>query len=204
MNDLMLFWSVKPWVIVCSGALLILWSSGNPQTSGPKPRTPAPLTRNAAMKMNDADLEMTIAEHIEGGLSSDHQTRDRQIRRMSKGQLMVLSTFEMEAEVNNGGFVQYYWNTDGELSNAAANGFKLIKAMKIAKLVNQANALWKSERQKVLAYKNKGTNEAFTESYKHTELTKLDDKFYEIEKVENVTKLRVAYIRAHLAEFVGK
>ena len=49
-------------------------------------------------------------------------------------------------------------------------------------------------------YKDRDTLEAFSESYEHTKLNQLDDEFYDL--AEDLSALRIKYIRAHLREFV--
>lgn len=154
--------------------------------------------------MTDNALEEAVFDRVAAKLDADPKNDAAVFRRLPKGEQMIVATFELEGEVNNGGFVQYYWNRTGRFSQAAAEGFHLIKAVRIAKLVDRANQLWAKDKSIIEHYKRKGTNEAFAESYKHTGLTKLDDEFFQVEKTENVTKLRAAYIRSHLTDFVDK
>jgi hypothetical protein len=210
------FRSSRGGLTIIAAAMLILFpanakAQGNAATSSQAPGNQAdaqksrrPLTKDRATHMTDSDLEEAVLNGIDARFSGDAKRDALMHRRLTRGEKMVVATFECEGEVNNGGFVQYYWNGYGQSAQAAADGFRLIKAGRLANLVNRAIRIWAKDKQKLLAFKRQGTNEAFAESYKHTDLTKLDDKFYDIEKIENVTKLRAAYIRTHLDEFLGR
>ena len=51
-------------------------------------------------------------------------------------------------------------------------------------------------------YKDKGTIEAFSDSYEHSKLGPLDGRFYKLS--ENLSQLRIARIRATPEHFTGK
>jgi hypothetical protein len=134
----------------------------------------------------------------------DHFEQEREIvTRLSKGFQMVHSTLEVEAEVANGGFNQYFWNSSGRFAAEALAGYKLVGATRHAELVEKAIAIYSRERPKQEQFKRKGTVQAFSESYEHTALNALDDPFYALDKTEKISPLRIKYIRDHPAEFVG-
>jgi hypothetical protein len=65
----------------------------------------------------------------------------------------------LEGQVNNGGFLQYYANTDGEAAYEAVTALQQIGARRAAEIVRQANSVFQDglpptdrvERQKQLA-----------------------------------------------------
>ena len=106
-----------------------------------------------------------------------------------------------EAEVNNGGFNQFYFNSSGIFSDLAPEAFRRIGAPKFADLMNRANQLYRKENE-TITEKLDGTLEGFSDSYKNNPLNKLDDEFYELYEQEDLLKLQIGYIRKNKDKFV--
>lgn len=114
----------------------------------------------------------------------------------------MYATWWVEAEVYNGGFNQYFWNSSGEFRTEALEGYKLIGAVDHEKLMADALRVYSSVEGKLKEQQAKGTLAAFSESYKDNPLTKLDDQFYALK--EDVSAMRVKFIREHADMFVCK
>ncbi|HMG93664.1 MAG TPA: DMP19 family protein [Chryseolinea sp.] len=125
------------------------------------------------------------------------------VRSLEKGQKAIYVTWILEAEVNNGGFNQFYYNSSGQFADLSGEAFTTIGATKFAKLVNQANLVYDSIKDD-LAKNDDGTIESFTKSYEGNPLNDLDTKFYELEKEEHLSELRIKYIRDNIKEFVNE
>jgi hypothetical protein len=108
----------------------------------------------------------------------------------------------VEAEVNNGGFNQYYFNTDGKFATEAVRAFEYFGASEHAALLREANLARAAEADELAKFKDKGTLEAFSESYEHSQLGPLDDRFYKLS--ENLSRLRIARIRQMPEHFSGE
>jgi Domain of unknown function (DUF4375) len=67
--------------------------------------------------------------------------------------------------------------------------------------VDRAIALFNREEPVQRKFKEEGTLEAFSESYKHTRLGELDKEFYAL--AESLSQTRISYIRSHPSEFVS-
>ena len=104
--------------------------------------------------------------------------------------------------MNNGGFNQYYFNTDGEFAADAVTAFEYFGAKEHAALMKEANAVRAAEAAEMAKFKAQGTLEAFSESYKHSRLGPLDSRFYKLN--ENLSQLRIARIRQKPEEFAGQ
>ena len=104
----------------------------------------------------------------------------------------------LESEVNNGGFWQYYHNTDGEAAYKAVPALERIGARQAAEIVRQANSLFqggvppkdRSERQKQLA--------ALPEKAKRR-LEELDKQF--LAYPDDLTELLYDFVKRHPQEF---
>jgi hypothetical protein len=160
------------------------------------------LTIQIIDKLSDEDVEGAIYENIVETFKGDFDNEFEHIKKLSAGQQMFWATWILEAEVNNGGFNQYYYNSDGEFAEMALNGLKIIKANKFVDLVSRANSVYEKDKERLSAYDD-GSMESFSKSYKDNPLNKFDDEFYDLEKKQNISKLRIKYIREHKSEFVN-
>ncbi len=55
---------------------------------------------------------------------------------------VLISVWELEAEINNGGFDQYYFNSSGNLAHFAPLALDLIGASKMSDIVRRANSVF--------------------------------------------------------------
>ena len=60
--------------------------------------------------------------------------------KLSERDQTLLVVWELEAEVNNGGFEQYFFNSAGDLARDAPSALRRIGASKMADVVEAANA----------------------------------------------------------------
>lgn len=119
------------------------------------------------------------------------------VRTLSTGMRMVWGVFMVDGEVNNGGFNQFFWNSSCEYVNEARDGFRLIGAFEHARLVDEAVERFDQHAQTLRPYYERGTIEAFSESYKENTFTDLDDRYFELDSAP----LQISYIRANPDEF---
>lgn len=161
------------------------------------------LTSEIIDSISDDLLEQAIFDNIYETISNDHINELSNVQKLSKGQQAFWSTWIIEGEVNNGGFNQFYFNSSGQYWKMAESGFKLIGAEKYADLTHRANNIYEENKERLAEFDD-GTLESFGESYKDNPLNKLDDEFYELEDVENISKLRIKYIRENKNEFIAR
>lgn len=125
----------------------------------------------------DAGVEQAIIDHVIAKLDG-HEDREAQIvKSLPAGVRATWLTWIVEAEVNNGGFNQYYYNTDGRFASEAVAAFEYFGAKEHAALMREANAVRAAEAK----------------------LGPLDDKFYGL--AEDLSQLRIARIRQAPEEF---
>ena len=148
----------------------------------------------------DEDLEQVIVDYVVQKLESGFD-EDTVLRSLSDGNRALWLTWIVEGEVNNGGFNQYYWNTDGKHSVEAVTSFEFFSASKHASLMREANATRKEEAATIREFEDKNTLEAFSDSYQASKLGPLDDKFYGLS--EDLSALRIAKIRTDPELFTG-
>jgi len=102
------------------------------------------------------------------------------------GSRYVWATFWVEAEVENGGFDQYFANGHGVAARIAAEGFRALGVEKYAVLVEKAIVIHES-----------GPGAAVP----NPRYEEIDDAFYDLEDLQPLPTLRAKYIDAHPEEF---
>ena len=158
------------------------------------------LTPAILASIPDDKIEQALLDHVADVKVKRDTDREYEIvMRLSPGFRMMVSTWWLEAEVNNGGFNQFFWNSSGRFAREAADSFRLIGAKEHGALMEEAIAVFAKEKATQERFKQKRTLQAFSDSYKESRLGELDERFYKLS--ENVPKLRIAYVRAHPADF---
>lgn len=101
----------------------------------------------------------------------------------------IYATLHVENEVNNGGFDQYFCNSEGRLAELAIEGFAYLETPRYAELMKRAVAAWRLE-------------ETLTEvELEDWSLGVFDDEFYELGKMSDLSRIRVSFVRSHTDEF---
>ncbi len=158
------------------------------------------LTAEIIDNTEDDKLLQTIFDNIETNFKEGEQYTLDKISKLTKGKQAIFSIWMLQAEVNNGGFNQFYYNSSGQFSEMAKDGLEFIGAGKFAELVEKANMTY-SKIKGELESKDDGTIESFSESYEDNPLNDFDNKFYELEESENLDSLQILFIRKNKEEF---
>jgi len=123
---------------------------------------------------------------------------DHGLESLSDAEQVFVTIWELEAEVNNGGFSQYYWNSAGDHAEQAVTSLETIGAPKMADIVRQANAVFLD-----------GPPEDQERRIEFLEALEADATFNRLtEKFcaypENLSQLLYDYVRANLRGFQGE
>jgi hypothetical protein len=145
----------------------------------------------------DDQVEYAILDYVYARMKGHEEAEV--LATMPAGIRALYLTAGVEEEVNNGGFNQYYWNSTGKFADQAVAAFEFFGAHQYAALMQEANRVHAAEAAQIEKFKEQGTLQAFSDSYKASKLEPLDERFYKIE--ENLSALRVAKIRAEPALF---
>ena len=89
-------------------------------------------------------MEQTIIDGIYRLISMSRDGELNAVEELSPGQRALYVTWLVEGEVNNGGFNQFYFNSSGQFSGMAVDGFRLFGANKFADLMQRANTTYES------------------------------------------------------------
>jgi len=118
----------------------------------------------------------------------------------NKSRQAIYMIVQLEAEVNNGGYNQFYFNSSGQFAQALPDALKLVGATKFADLTERANNTFEKDKSKITEHQD-GTIEGFSKSYENNPLHKFDDEFYKLNETKNLQKIQVDYIRKNKKEF---
>ncbi|HEY3241945.1 MAG TPA: DMP19 family protein [Phycisphaerae bacterium] len=164
-----------------------------------EPKARAWVKREALERASDEQLENLVGTCLTHALPDNADREYAVVRTWSPGKRMVYATSALEGEVNNGGFLQFFWNTRGECSQMALEGLKLIGAERHADLLQRAIVIYEQDKRLQRRSGDKLDAEAFSNAERDSRLNPLDDEFYNL--TEQLAPLRVKYIRSHLDEF---
>jgi hypothetical protein len=113
---------------------------------------------------------------------------------LSRPECVFLLVWELEAEVNNGGFQQYFCNTSGRYAPQAAGALRDIGAAKMAAIVDEAvTAVGRDRLARDDAQRRLGINAL--PAHIKTRLAALDEQFFGYP--DNLTALLYAYVSRH-------
>ena len=112
---------------------------------------------------------------------------------------------ELEMEVNNGGFDQFFDNTDGHYNDILVSSAEAIKAYDIAKICRKALAIYAKnvDAESVIEKRAYHDSMEYMQIYKYDpifpDLNKCDDAFYASE--DSITGLSVQYAKENKEQF---
>jgi len=160
-------------------------------------------TAEILKKIPDDMLETAVLDYIADVKIKNHYDREYYIiKSMSRGFQNIYITWNLENEVNNGGFIQYFYNTSGKFNGEVVESLHNIGGYKTEKIVIDALAVYNKEIAIHNKAKQNGSMESFMNSYSESELDRLDDLFYK--SGEDLSKLRIRYIRENTDQFITK
>jgi hypothetical protein len=150
---------------------------------------------NVLGRIADENLDQAIIDYINLRFDKQPDQRKRVLAKLPSGFRVFYATWLIEAEVMNGGFNQYFWNSSSEFAEVTPEALKTIGDPIAADLMSRALKTALDELPTITKFKKLGTLQAFSDSYKHTKLTEFDSAF--AKRAEAFPALRVKYIRAN-------
>lgn len=153
-------------------------------------------------KIPDDRLEQAIIDYLLDYKIKTNQQDFDIIKNLSRGFQYVYTTWKLEEYIDNGGFNQYLYVTDGIFLENLIEGLGKMRALKTKKVIMDVQKIFKEEIKTHSKTREAGTTKAYFEAYKSAKLNRLDDKFYETD--ENLSELRTRYIRKNINEFLTK
>ncbi len=120
------------------------------------------------------------------------------IKKLNSSQRTFLFVENLEREINNGGFNQFYFNSSGDFSQETVTALLEIGANKTAEIVKRANSEFKNgtvpkertERQNELELIEEKAEENWNNCY---------SEFYKYQ--ENITELLISFVLKNKSDF---
>ena len=139
------------------------------------------LTPELLASISADDVGNAIVQHVAIRTESmSDEARTLAIRDLPAGTRAIYTTCLVDDQVNNGGFNQFFFNPAGEFAGLALAGYELLGAEDYANVMRAAIATFESERETLEKYYAEKTLEAFAESYRHTGLGEIDQRYYSL------------------------
>ncbi len=159
------------------------------------------LTTDIIENTPDHQLIQTIFDNIDTNFEYGEQYTVEKVQHLTQGQQAIFSIWMLTAEVNNGGFNQFYFNPSGKFAQMAETALKYIGADKYFELVKNANKTYSKIKDELSAYDD-GTIESFSESYENNPLNRFDEKFFALDEAESLASIQITFIRKNMVQFI--
>jgi hypothetical protein len=152
--------------------------------------------------IKDEHLEQALLDYVFAKLDEHPDQRLQVISSLPPGFQVFYCTWLVEAEVMNGGFNQYFWNSSSEFAEVTPAALKEIGDVVAAEMMQNAIVMAIAEAPRMKRFKSAATLQAFSDSYKHTKLNDFDQPFSK--RAELFPALRLRYVRQHEQSFVTR
>ena len=120
------------------------------------------------------------------------------LTKLTESQKVLLFVENLEREVNNGGFNQFYWNSSGDFAHETLDGLKTIGATKMASILTKANPVWPDLAVPKDRTERQAEQEKIEEQANPT-WEQCDTEFYEYP--DDILTLLLGYVKQHKADF---
>lgn len=149
---------------------------------------------------SDENLLQVVFDNLSEKQPNDYKKEYETVISWNKSRQAIYMIWILEAEVNNGGYNQFYFNSSRQFYKHLPEALKLVGATKFADLTERANKTLESENEKITKHQD-GTIEGFSKSYDENPLNDFDTEFYELYKTENLQQIQIDFIRKNKKEF---
>ncbi|HEX4683919.1 MAG TPA: DUF4375 domain-containing protein [Gemmatimonadaceae bacterium] len=136
------------------------------------------LTPDVLAALSADEVGAAIVQHVELRLMAPGIDRDAIVSLLPPGTGAIYTTWLVDTEVNAGGFNQFFFNPYGKLAGHALVGYELLGTEEYAAIMRAAIATHEAERDRMQPYYTAQTPEAFSDSYRVTQLGEIDQRYY--------------------------
>ena len=154
------------------------------------------ITKVEFENLHSWDFGWAVLEGI--NTASGDEAEKKLSKRLSPGQKALYFFWYLDAQVTNGGFIQFYWNGYRKYLTAITEGLRLIDDKELLNLLEMADKEYQSNKGKFDLQQTEGDSEPL-----YDQLTKFDeyDSLY-YKTHHNTMELLEQYIRKNTDEFV--
>ena len=120
------------------------------------------------------------------------------LSKLTEPQKVLLFVENLEREVNNGGFHQFYFNSSGDYAHETLDALKTIGANKMADILTKANSVWPNQQVPKDRTKRENIQETIEEQAAPV-WDECDNVFYAYP--DDIAGLLLKYVKQHKADF---
>ena len=146
-----------------------------------KQPTPAPLEAKVLDLANTTEIALKaftaiMDAHVKG------QNYNSYLESLPKSWRIVYTSISFDGEVNNGGFHQFFWNSEGKWNKETEEDLEKIGAEPFLKLFREARKIYDAHDYPTEKAKSGGSWETFTVGYKEKRMGELDSLYFKEKK----------------------
>lgn len=101
------------------------------------------MTSEIIDQVPDDELLQTVFDNLIEKFPKDYTKEFQTVMTWNKSQQAIYIIWCLEAEVNNGGFNQFYYNRSGQYADLVPEALNVVGALKFADLTTRANKVYK-------------------------------------------------------------
>ena len=136
------------------------------------------LTPELLRQLPDEDLPFAVQDYVFLQIGDDVDREAEILASLPPGVRAVHSALILDAEVSNGGFNQFFWNSSHRRIQNVVEGLEFLQATDHATLLQQAMATAVAERERLMPYHVEGSIQAFSGSFREGIFDDLDARYY--------------------------
>jgi hypothetical protein len=164
--------------------------------------SPEPLTDAELLNPDDETVESLVFAHIDDRIQRCQLGSVDAFSSLTRGMRYVYSTVLLEAEIDGGGFNQYFFSVSSDFALDALAAYCAFGAHEHQRVLRSAISIYHQERWFHFRVRLRRSLEAFFDSYQYSQLADADERFHEIS--EDIVALRAAYVRKNLDDFTAR
>lgn len=135
------------------------------------------LTPELLASLSADEVADAIVQHVHLRVAGAWGREAPIVRALPSGVRSIYTTWLVDAEVNAGGFRQYFFNSSGQYAGDALAGYELLGAEEYAAVMRSAIATFEIDRERLASFEAEDP-ELLAESTAHAALEEVDQRYY--------------------------
>lgn len=173
--------------------LIIFWACSNRQEQKIDQKSKAMNIDEILQMDNQTSAIIELDERV-----NELSDYGEDLSKLTEPQKVLLFVENLEREVNNGGFSQFYLNSSGDYAHETLRGLRTIEANKMADILAKANSVWPNQTVPKDRAKRKEVQEAIEEQASPI-WDQCDNNFYQYP--DDIVGLLLKYVKQHKVDF---
>ena len=135
------------------------------------------LTPELLASLSADEIAEAIVQHVHLHVAGAWGREAPIIRSLPPAVRAIYTTWLVDAEVNAGGFHQYFFNSSGQYAGDALSGYELLGAEEYAAIMRSAIATFEIDRVRLASFETEDP-ETHADSAVHAVLREIDQRYY--------------------------